>query len=147
MITKFGSLFAGHVDLDDEGLDGIAANDRWLSDERLAEVFPKSEAIAKLMDRTGYDTFWLAEHHFQREGYECISNNLLLALHLCHITKNIRIGCGFNIAPMWHPLRMAEEHRRDKGPLSQSATGRSTKSRSSLLAPSPSGDRACRSPL
>ncbi len=66
MITRFGSLFAGHVDLDDEGLDGTAANDRWLSDEYLATVFPKSEAIAKLMDRTGYDTFWLAEHHFQR---------------------------------------------------------------------------------
>src|SRR5207237_970570 len=38
MITKFGSLFAGHVDLDDEGLDGIAANDRWLSDECRARV-------------------------------------------------------------------------------------------------------------
>src|SRR2546427_984482 len=110
MITKVGSLFAGHVDLDNEGLDGTAANERWLADERLAEVFPKSEAIAKLMDRTGYDTFWLAEHHFQREGYECIPNILMLALHLCHITKNIKIGCGFNIAPMWHPLRMAEDY-------------------------------------
>src|SRR2546428_6639644 len=111
MITQFGSLFAGHVDLDDEGLDGTPANDRWLSDEHLATVFPKSEAIAKLMDRRGYDTFWLAEHHFQREGYECIPNILLLALHLCHITKHIKIGCGFNIAPMWHPLRVP--HRRD----------------------------------
>jgi alkanesulfonate monooxygenase SsuD/methylene tetrahydromethanopterin reductase-like flavin-dependent oxidoreductase (luciferase family) len=110
MITKFGSLFAGHVDLDNEGLDGTAANDRWLSDEELAGVFPKSEAIAKLMDRTGYDTFWLAEHHFQREGYECIPNILMLALHLCHITQHIKIGCGFNIAPMWHPLRVAEDY-------------------------------------
>ena len=110
MITSFGSLFAGHVDLDNEGLDGTPANDRWLSDEYLATVFPKSEAIAKLMDRTGYDTFWLAEHHFQREGYECIPNVLMLALHLCHVTKNIKIGCGFNIAPMWHPIRMAEDY-------------------------------------
>ena len=110
MITKFGSLFAGHVDLDNEGLDGTPVNDRWLSDERLASVFPKSEAIAKLMDRTGYDTFWLAEHHFQREGYECIPNILMLALHLCHITRNIKIGCGFNIAPMWHPIRVAEDY-------------------------------------
>ncbi len=53
VITKFGSLFAGHVDLDDEGLDGTPANDRWLSDDQLATVFTKSEAIAKLMDRTG----------------------------------------------------------------------------------------------
>ncbi len=110
MITRFGSLFAGHVDLDNEGFDGTPVNDRWLSDEHLASVFPKSEAIAKLMDRTGYDIFWLAEHHFQREGYECIPNVLMLALHLCHITKNIRVGCGFNIAPMWHPIRMAEDY-------------------------------------
>src|SRR5437870_4068220 len=109
MITKFGSLFAGHVDLDNEGLDGTAANERWLSDERLAEVFPKSEAIAKLMDRTGYDTFWLAEHHFQREGYECIPNVLMMALDLAHQTERLRIGCGFNITPMWHPLRLAED--------------------------------------
>jgi len=110
MISSFGSLFAGHVDLDNEGFEGTAVNDRWLSDERLVEVFPKSEAIARLMDRTGYDTFWLAEHHFQREGYECIPNVLLLALHLCHITQRIKIGCGFNIAPMWHPIRMAEDY-------------------------------------
>ncbi len=110
MITRFGSLFAGHVDLDNEGLDGTPVNDRWLADERLATVFSKSEAIAKVMDRTGYDIFWLAEHHFQREGYECIPNVLMLALHLCHITRNIRIGCGFNIAPMWHPVRLAEDY-------------------------------------
>src|SRR6266487_2004806 len=34
----------------------------------------------------------------------------MLALHLCHVTRNIRIGCGFNIAPMWHPIRMAEDY-------------------------------------
>jgi len=39
MITQFGSLFAGHVDLDNEGLDGTAANDRWLPDAELAGVF------------------------------------------------------------------------------------------------------------
>ena len=50
MITKFGSLFAGHVDLDDIGFDGLPVNDRWLSDERLASVFEKAEAIAKTLD-------------------------------------------------------------------------------------------------
>jgi alkanesulfonate monooxygenase SsuD/methylene tetrahydromethanopterin reductase-like flavin-dependent oxidoreductase (luciferase family) len=52
---------------------------------------------------------WMAEHHFQHEGYECIPNILMLAVHLCHVTKNIKIGCGFNITPMWHPLRLAED--------------------------------------
>src|SRR5260221_888371 len=61
------------------------------------------------MDRLGFDTLWLAEHHFQHEGYECIPNILMLAVHLAHVTKNIKIGCGFNITPMWHPLRLAED--------------------------------------
>ncbi|MYC29607.1 MAG: LLM class flavin-dependent oxidoreductase [Chloroflexi bacterium] len=110
MITKFGSLFAGHVDFEDIGLDATALNDRWLPDEHLASVFDKAEAIAGVMDRLGYETFWMAEHHFQREGYECIPNLMLFAVHLAHLTKELKIGCGFNIAPMWNPLRMAEDY-------------------------------------
>ena len=109
MITKFGSTFGGHVDFDDIGLDGTAVNDRWLSDERLATVFDKTEAIARLMDRTGYDTFWLTEHHFQREGYGCIPNIILLGLHLASVTQRLRFGCAFNTTPIWHPLRLAED--------------------------------------
>jgi alkanesulfonate monooxygenase SsuD/methylene tetrahydromethanopterin reductase-like flavin-dependent oxidoreductase (luciferase family) len=110
VITKFGSLYAGHVDLDDVGFDATPVDERWLSDERLAGALGKAEAIARLMDREGYDTFWLAEHHFQREGYECIPNILLLAVHLAHVTRRIKLGCGFNILPMWHPLRLAEDY-------------------------------------
>ena len=38
MITKFGSLYAGHADLEDIGLEGCPVNERWLSDEQLASV-------------------------------------------------------------------------------------------------------------
>lgn len=110
MITKFGSLFAGNVDLDNIGLEGTPANERWLSDDHLASVFDKCEAMATTMDRLGYDTFWSAEHHFQREGYECVPNLILLFVHLAHLTRNLRFGCGFNITPMWHPLRLAEDY-------------------------------------
>ncbi|MCY4652758.1 MAG: LLM class flavin-dependent oxidoreductase, partial [Dehalococcoidia bacterium] len=109
MIDKFGSLFAGHIDLDNIGFAGTAANDRFYSNEQLITVFDKTEAICTLMDDLGYDDFWMAEHHFQPEGYECIPNILQLSVHLAHITKQIKLGCGFNIAPMWHPLRMAED--------------------------------------
>jgi alkanesulfonate monooxygenase SsuD/methylene tetrahydromethanopterin reductase-like flavin-dependent oxidoreductase (luciferase family) len=110
MITRFGSLYAGAVDLEDYGYEATPVNERWLSDEHLATVFEKTEAIAQLMDRSGYSTLWLAEHHFQREGYECIPNVLMLAVHLAHLTERIKIGCGFNIAPMWHPVRLAEDY-------------------------------------
>src|SRR5689334_24206545 len=109
-ITKFDSLFAGHVDMDNVGYGGIPVNERRLPDEQLTTVFDKAEAMAKLMDRLGYSAFWMAEHHIQREGYECIPNVLMAALHLAHITKNIKLGCGFNITPMWHPLRLAEDY-------------------------------------
>ena len=110
MITKFDSLFAGHVDMDNIGYAGIPVNDRVFDNETLSGVFDKTTAIAKTMDGLGYDTLWLAEHHFQPEGYECIPNVLMLAVHLAHLTNNIRLGCGFNIAPMWHPLRLAEDY-------------------------------------
>ena len=109
MITKFDSLFAGHIDMDDVGYGGTAVNDRRFSNERLVTVFDKAQAMAQLMDRMGYDTFWLAEHHFQHEGYECIPNVLMYAVHLSHVTRRLRLGCGFNVTPMWHPLRLAED--------------------------------------
>ena len=109
MITNFDSLFAGHVDMDDVGYGGLPVNDRRFPNEHLATVFDKAQAMAQLMDRLGYHAFWMAEHHFQREGYECIPNVLMTALHLAHVTERIKIGCGFNITPMWHPLRLAED--------------------------------------
>ena len=110
MITKFGVLYAGCVDMDDIGYAGTTANDRWLPDDQLATVFDKSTSFATTMDELGFDTLWGAEHHFQREGYECIPNLLMLFVHLAHLTKNLRFGCGFNINPMWHPLRLAEDY-------------------------------------
>ena len=110
MITKFDSLYAGHVDMDDVGYAGTAVNDRSFPNEHLATAFDKGTAIAQLLDRLGYDTFWMAEHHFQPEGYECLPNMLLFQVHLAHMTKRIKLGCAFNIAPMWHPLRLAEDY-------------------------------------
>ena len=110
MITKFSTLFAGHIDLGDMGKKATPANDRRYSNEQLISVFDKAESLAKCMDTLGYDTLWMAEHHFQHEGYECIPNLLMFGVHLAHVTQNIRVGCGFNIAPMWHPLRLAEDY-------------------------------------
>src|SRR5262249_19529385 len=104
MITKFVTVYPGHIDLPDMGQDATPANDRNYSNDLLASVFEKTEAVAKTMDRLGYETLWLAEHHFQREGYECLPNILMLAVHLAHVTKRLKVGCGFNITPMWHPL-------------------------------------------
>ena len=52
---------------------------------------------------------WTAEHHFQREGYECLPNLTLLGVHLAGLTRRLKFGAAFNIVPMWHPLRLAED--------------------------------------
>lgn len=108
-ITRFSTVYAGHIDLGDMGQLATPANERRYANEQLASVFEKTEVIARCMDEHGFHTLWLAEHHFQREGYECIPNILMVAVHLAHLTSRIRIGCGFNITPMWHPLRLAED--------------------------------------
>ena len=109
MITKFCSVYAGHVDLEDLGQNATPVHERHCDNEHIASVFEKTEAIAKACDETGWHSLWLAEHHFQREGYEVIPNILMLAVHLAHLTKRIKFGSAFNIPPMWHPLRLAED--------------------------------------
>jgi alkanesulfonate monooxygenase SsuD/methylene tetrahydromethanopterin reductase-like flavin-dependent oxidoreductase (luciferase family) len=110
MITKFDSSYYGTADMENLGYAGTPINDRRYSKAELDNALHKVVAYAKCMDERGYDTFWMAEHHFQPEGTELIPNLLMMAMHLCGITRNIKIGCGFNIVPMWHPLRLAEDY-------------------------------------
>jgi alkanesulfonate monooxygenase SsuD/methylene tetrahydromethanopterin reductase-like flavin-dependent oxidoreductase (luciferase family) len=109
MISKFVTVYPGHIDMPDLGQEATPANERRFSSDQLAGVFEKTEEIAKQMDKFGWDMLWLAEHHFQHEGYEVLPNILMVAVHLAHVTKKLKIGCGFNITPMWHPLRLAED--------------------------------------
>jgi alkanesulfonate monooxygenase SsuD/methylene tetrahydromethanopterin reductase-like flavin-dependent oxidoreductase (luciferase family) len=109
VITRFSTLYVGHVELERCGLSGTPADDRRYGNERLTEVFDTAVALARATDALGYETLWLAEHHFQHEGYECIPNIPLLAVDLAHRTERVKIGCAFNIVPTWHPLRLAED--------------------------------------
>lgn len=110
IIDKFMTVYAGHIDMPDRGKDGTPANERRFSQEELCGVFGKLKRVTQAMDRLVYHSMWMAEHHFQHEGYEVLPNSLMAAVHLCHITEQLKIGCGFNIAPMWHPLRLAEDY-------------------------------------
>ena len=110
MIKKFHVLYVGQIELDNVGLAGTPANDRRYSDERLREAFFTARDVAQLMDELGFETLWTAEHHFQREGYEVFPNLIQLGLWLATQTKRLKFGCAFNVLPMWHPIRMAEDY-------------------------------------
>jgi alkanesulfonate monooxygenase SsuD/methylene tetrahydromethanopterin reductase-like flavin-dependent oxidoreductase (luciferase family) len=109
MISKFSVIYTGAIDLGNVGRDGTPADERRYPNERLVEALYNSEALAEHMDRLGYYALWGAEHHFQREGYECIPNLILWAVHLAGRTRNLKFGCAFNIIPTWHPIRLAED--------------------------------------
>ena len=110
MIKNFSVFYVGNIDLEDVGLDGIPANDRRYKNERLTQSMETAEKAAILMDELGYHALWMAEHHFQREGYECIPNVIMMGTHIAAKTERLKFGCGFNIVPMWHPLRLAEDY-------------------------------------
>ena len=110
MIKRFHVLYVGQIDLDNIGLDGTPANERRYPTERLGEVFWTARRIARVMDELGYYAFWTAEHHFQHEGYECLPNLIQLGLWLATQTTRLKFGCGFNVLPMWHPIRLAEDY-------------------------------------
>ena len=110
MIKHFSALYVGNIELEDAGADGAAADGRRYTNERLIESLDTAAQAAELMDELGFYALWMAEHHFQREGYECIPNIILLGTHLAARTKRLKFGCAFNIVPMWHPLRLAEDY-------------------------------------
>ena len=110
MITKFDSSYYGTADMANLGYSGTPINERCYSKEELAKALHKVVTYAKCMDERGYNTFWMAEHPFQPEGTELIPNLLMMAMHLVNQTRNLNIGCGFNVVPMWHPLRLAEDY-------------------------------------
>ena len=110
MITKFDSSYVGSIDLENPGYTGTPINSRRYSSAELAAVMHKTETYAQQLDKLGYHAFWMAEHHFQPEGTECIPNLLMMGVHLANITKHLKIACGFNVTTMWHPLRLAEDY-------------------------------------
>ena len=110
MIDKFSVLYVGQIEMENIGLDGAPANERRYPNDRLVEALDNATRLAKRMDELGFYAMWTAEHHFQREGYECLPNLILLSTYLATQTRRLKFGCAFNIVPMWHPLRLAEDY-------------------------------------
>jgi len=73
----------------------------------LATVYERALSRIEIMDQTGYDGVWLAEHHFNTYSV-CPSINVM-ATHVAARTRTLRIGMAVSLAAFYHPLRLAEE--------------------------------------
>jgi alkanesulfonate monooxygenase SsuD/methylene tetrahydromethanopterin reductase-like flavin-dependent oxidoreductase (luciferase family) len=73
----------------------------------LASVYARALQRIEIMDRSGFDAVWLAEHHFSSFSV-CPSVHMMGVLAAARTTR-LRIGTGVSLAPFYHPLRLAEE--------------------------------------
>ena len=72
-----------------------------------AAVYGQALEQMTYADELGFDSVWIAEHHFSNYGY--CPNPLTLAVKVAERTKRVRIGTAVLVLPFWHPLRLAEE--------------------------------------
>jgi alkanesulfonate monooxygenase SsuD/methylene tetrahydromethanopterin reductase-like flavin-dependent oxidoreductase (luciferase family) len=93
----------------DAGAHGTPPQERRYGQGDFLKVYADLEAYARAADDLGYDSLWLAEHHFQYEGYEVVPNAILMSAFLAERTRHIKFGAMFNVLPQWHPLRFAED--------------------------------------
>jgi alkanesulfonate monooxygenase SsuD/methylene tetrahydromethanopterin reductase-like flavin-dependent oxidoreductase (luciferase family) len=73
----------------------------------LNSVFDVALERFSIMDQTGYDAVWLAEHHFSSFSV-CPSVHMMGTMAAAR-TKRLRIGTAVSLAPFYNPLRLAEE--------------------------------------
>ncbi len=73
----------------------------------LPEVYQRALARIDVMERTGYDAVWLAEHHFT--SYSVCPSVHVMGTHIAARTQRLRIGTAVTLAVFYNPLRIAEE--------------------------------------
>jgi alkanesulfonate monooxygenase SsuD/methylene tetrahydromethanopterin reductase-like flavin-dependent oxidoreductase (luciferase family) len=73
----------------------------------LQTVYHRAFERIEIMDQSGYDCVWLAEHHFG--SYSICPSVHMMGTHIAARTKNLRIGTGISLAAFYNPLRLAEE--------------------------------------
>ena len=73
----------------------------------LPTVYERAMQRIEIMDQTGYDAVWLAEHHFTT--YSVCPSIHMMGLYVASRTQHLRIGTGISLAAFYHPLRLAEE--------------------------------------
>ena len=72
-----------------------------------SEIYPRAIEIAQTAERLGFETVWLAEHHFT--NYSHSSQPFVFLSHLAAKTQRIRLGTAIIPLPLHDPLYVAEQ--------------------------------------
>ena len=72
----------------------------------VADLYAQVLAQAEFAEQEGYDTFFVAEHHFHEYGV--VPNPLIMLSAMAQRTRRIRLGTAISILTFHDPLTLAE---------------------------------------
>jgi alkanesulfonate monooxygenase SsuD/methylene tetrahydromethanopterin reductase-like flavin-dependent oxidoreductase (luciferase family) len=87
----------------------FSVQDHYPSHSRtVSQLYQEILVQAELADALGYDTFWVAEHHFHEYG--AVPNPAVMLASIAQRTKQLRLGTAISILTFHSPLTVAESY-------------------------------------
>lgn len=74
---------------------------------RSEDLYAEILDVVRWTEQAGFDGAWVPEHHLATDGY--MPSPLIALTAMAARTKRLKLGSGIALAPLYHPLRFAED--------------------------------------